>query len=52
MLSKKDITAVIEAMKAVFATKEDLKVLEGKITTFKDEILTEIQNLRVDIAIV
>lgn len=38
------------------ATKDDLKGLENrfedKVTGFKDEILTEIQNLRADVAIV
>lgn len=52
MLTKKDITMLITSMKEVFAMKEDLKALEQKITMFKDEILAEIQNLRVDVTIV
>lgn len=52
MLSKSDI----DKLKAVFATKDDLKGLEmkfeDKVVSFKDEILTEIRNLRVDVTIV
>jgi hypothetical protein len=56
MLTKKDIISLIEAMKPVFATKVELNGVEkrfgDKMISFKDEILSEIQNLRADVAIV
>ncbi len=62
MLTKKDITLLIVAMKEVFATKDDLKALESRmndrfatkndIIEFKDAILHEIVKLRDEVAIV
>ncbi len=56
MLTKKDISVLVTALKEVFVTKEDITTLEKrfdeKVTSFKDEILSEIQNLRADVAIV
>jgi hypothetical protein len=52
MITQKDITKLEEK----FATKDDLRKTEKSITeaitTFKDEILHEIKNLREDVTIV
>lgn len=55
-LTRQDFTEILQKELKNFATKDDLNALENKFETkvieFKDVILKEISDLRVDVAIV
>lgn len=55
-LTRQDFTEILQKELKNFATKDDLNALENKFETkvieFKDTILKEISDLRVDVTIV
>jgi len=55
MLTKRDLMLIKETLRDEFVTKDEFRELKSElrddIVTFKDQILTEIQNLRVDVAV-